>query len=73
MQPKKPLPNYVKYSSMAFQMGIIIFGAAWGGIELDDYVKSVSFPLFTVIFVLLGVFAAVYLSIKDLLNSDKNK
>ncbi len=56
---------------MAFQMGIIIFGSAWAGIELDKYVQSLSFPLFTVIFVLLGVFAALYLTLKDFFNTNQ--
>ena len=64
---KKPLPDYARYSAMAFQMGLIIFASAWGGIELDKYVKRIDFPLFTIVFILFGVFAAVYLSIKDLI------
>lgn len=56
---------------MAFQMGVIVFGMAWAGIELDDYVSSINFPLFTIIFVIFGVFAAVYLSIKDLIKPQK--
>ncbi|MBN2746415.1 MAG: AtpZ/AtpI family protein [Bacteroidales bacterium] len=69
-KPEKPLPDFFKYSSMAFQMGIIIFGSAWAGIELDKFVERISFPLFTVLFVLLGVFAALYLTLKDFFNSN---
>ncbi len=71
-KPKKPLPNFAKYSSMAFQMGIIIFAAAFGGIKLDAYITSIEFPVFTLVLTIVGVFAAVYLSIRDLIKSNKN-
>jgi F0F1-type ATP synthase assembly protein I len=56
---------------MAFQMGIIVFGAAFGGIELDKYITSIAFPLFTIIFIIFGVFAAVYISLKDFIKPNK--
>jgi F0F1-type ATP synthase assembly protein I len=69
--PEKQLPSFVKYSSMAFQMGIIMFGTAWGGVELDKYVTSIDFPLFTILLVILGVFAAIYLTLKDFIKPKK--
>lgn len=72
-KPEKQLPNFVRYSSMAFQMGFIMFGCAWGGIELDKYVESIEFPVFTVVLVIFGVFAAVYLTLKDIIKTNKNK
>lgn len=71
-KPKKPLPNFVKYSSMAFQMGVIIFAAAFGGMKLDDYITSINFPVFTIVFTIVSVFAAVYLSIKDIIKINKD-
>jgi len=70
-KPKKQLPNFAKYSSMAFQMGIIILGSAYGGMKLDEYVESLSIPLFTVLFTILSVAVAVYLSIRDLIKTNK--
>ena len=57
---------------MAFQMVVIIFGAAYGGVKLDDWMSSVDFPVFTVGLTIFGVFAAVYLSLRDLLKNNKD-
>ena len=72
--PKKkpPLNNFIQYSSMAFQMGVIIFGSALGGVKLDDYTKAhhyidAEFPVFTLSFTILGVVIAMYFFIKDLI------
>jgi len=61
---------------MAFQMGIIIFGSAIGGVKLDEYTKShhyidVQFPIFTVSFTLLGVVIAIYFFLRDLFKITK--
>jgi len=58
------LNSYAKYSGLAFQMGIIIGGATWGGVKLDELVET-NKPIFTIILSLLGVFAAIYITIKD--------
>jgi F0F1-type ATP synthase assembly protein I len=71
-KPKKnQLSNYAKYSSMAFQMGIIVFGGSYGGVLLDRYLDW-NFPVFTITFSILSVIIAVYFFIKDLLKSDGN-
>jgi len=61
---------------MAFQMGIIIFGSALGGVKLDDYTKShhyieFNFPVFTLTFTILGVVIAMYFFIKDIIRNTK--
>ena len=58
------LNDYAKYSGMAFQMGAIIGIATWGGIKLDKLTEA-NKPIFTIILSLLGVFAAIYITIKD--------
>ena len=60
----KGLTAFAKYSGIAVQMGVIIFLTTWGGIKLD---KVVGFekPVFTIILSLLGVFAAIWVAIKD--------
>ena len=58
------LNSYAKYSGLAFQMGIIIAIAVWGGIKLDEFVETNN-SLFTIILSLLGVFAAIYIALKD--------
>lgn len=68
--PKKPpLNSYVKYSAMGFQMLAAISLGVLGGVYLDGhYPITKEFPLFTVVGSLLGVFLALYLPLKDLLN-----
>ncbi|MFY8022058.1 MAG: AtpZ/AtpI family protein [Bacteroidia bacterium] len=64
---KKPGYNAVlKYSGLAFNMMAIIASMSLGGKYLDAYLEN-SFPIYTLIGVLVSVFAAVYLSIRELL------
>ncbi|MEG1555786.1 MAG: AtpZ/AtpI family protein [Bacteroidales bacterium] len=63
-KPVHYLAGYAKYSSMAFQMGIIIAGGTYGGIQLDKWLNLK--PLFTLICSLGAVAIALYLVIKDL-------
>lgn len=57
---------YLKYSGMAFQMGIIILIGALVGRKLDTYFQSPK-PWFTVALSLLAIFTALYATLKDLL------
>lgn len=56
---------YLKYSGMAFQMGIIILIGALLGRKLDTYFQSPK-PWFTVALSLLAIFTALYATLKDL-------
>jgi len=58
------LKQVAKYSGIAVQMGVVIFLTTWGGTKLDKIVQLKQ-PVFTIILSLLGVFAAIYLAIKD--------
>ena len=70
LNKKNPPNNYLKYSSIAFQMAIIIFGSTFGGVKLDEYLKW-NFPIFTLVFSILGVVLAIYFSIRDFIKMDK--
>lgn len=74
MQKKKrnsnPLNNYVKYSSLASQMIIIIVIGAFGGLKLDKYLAT-NFPYFTVSLSLSSVIFAIYIAIKDFIKPNK--
>lgn len=65
-QGSKGIKDFARYSGIAFQMIGIILIATWGGMKLD---KMTSFekPVFTIILSLLGVFAAIYTAVKDLI------
>ena len=65
-KPKKSkypgIEKYGKFSGMAFQMIAIILVFVWGG--LDDKFHAES-PLFIIIFAILGVFIALFVSLRD--------
>jgi len=64
--PNKGLKDFARYSGLGFQMIAIILIATWGGIQLDK-LAGFSNPVFTIILSLLGVFAGIYVAIKDFL------
>lgn len=65
-QKKKALNAYARYSSIAFQMLVIILAGVFGGRELDKWLE-LDFPVFTLILTILAVILAIYFVIKDLL------
>lgn len=69
-QKKKQLNNYARYSSMAFQMMIIITIGSIGGLKLDEWI-GLKFPVFTLILSLASVAIAIYLAIKDIIRFNK--
>ncbi len=56
--------SFARYSGMAFQMIGIILVATWGGMKLDK-LTGLKTPVFTIVLSLLGVFAAIYIVLKD--------
>ena len=62
-QKKKQLNKYIYFSSMAFQMGIVIAIGTVFGQWLDGKYEN-DYSLFTIIFSLLAVFGSLYLMIK---------
>ena len=64
---KNQLDNYIKYSSLAFQMGGTIAFFSWLGLKIDEW-QNTQQPFYTVAFSLTGVFLSLYLVIKGLIN-----
>jgi ATP synthase protein I len=60
----KGIQDFTKYSNIAFQMIAIILVATWGGIKLDN-LTGFEKPVFTIILSLIGVFAAIYIIVRD--------
>ena len=60
---KKPLNQFLKFSNLALQMGLIIGLATFAGIKMDLYFKLEN--TFTIIFALLGVFGALFFVINE--------
>ncbi len=66
---KNSLRFYAIYSALAFQMGLIIFAGAFGGRELDKWVKW-KFPVFTLVLTILAVVIAVIYGIRELFKNN---
>jgi len=60
---KKPLNQFLKFSNLAIQMGLIIGLATFAGIKTDLYFKLES--TFSVIFALIGVFGALFFVVNE--------
>ncbi len=59
--PKKPNPynTYLKYSSLAIQMVVVIGLFGWLGYKLDHYLEF-QFPVFLLTFIMLAFAGMVY-------------
>lgn len=66
-QKKNRLKNYARYSSLTIQMGIIIAGGAYFGNYLDSQNNNQT-PIFSIIFSLLAIGVALYISLKGMMN-----
>lgn len=66
--PKKPINDYARYSSLAIQMGVIIAVFVFAGQWLDEKYTTET-PWFTVFLSLAGVSISIYIAIKDLIKS----
>lgn len=62
---KKGLVDYARYTGMAFQMAAIIFAGAFGGLKLDQWLKTK--PVFTITLSIGFVFLAIFYVTRDLL------
>lgn len=65
---KKGVDQFAKYSTLAFEMGGVIFLCVWGGKKLDT-VCGFEKPTFLIALSLFGVFCAIYVAIKDFINT----
>ena len=73
--PKSVRPSdrsFLKYATMGTQMLVIMVTFTFGGYKLDHYLQY-KVPVFTVSFSLLGIFVALYLTLKDLLRNERKK
>ena len=60
----KGIKDFTRYTGTAFQMVGIILVTTWGGIKLDK-LTGWETPVFTIVLSLFGVFAAIYVVVKD--------
>jgi F0F1-type ATP synthase assembly protein I len=68
---KKLSPSdFTKYSSLVFQMIVLVGGAAWLGTWLDRKMEN-SQPVMAIVLILLGIGVSLYTTIRTLLSKDK--
>lgn len=68
-QKNRPGNDYVRYSSMAFEMIVMVLIAVFGGRALDNYLE-LNFKLFTLVFSVLAIALVIYKFIR-LVSNDK--
>jgi preprotein translocase subunit Sss1 len=61
----KPLHDYIRYSGLGIQMLATIGIFLWIGMQIDRKL-SWEFPVFTIIFVLIGIVGSIISLIKNL-------
>ncbi|MGQ8337297.1 AtpZ/AtpI family protein [Sunxiuqinia sp. A32] len=65
-KPKRNLDQFIRYSSLAFEMAAIMVMGVFAGIKIDDWL-NLSFPIFTLVLMILAVIGAIYHAIKKFL------
>lgn len=64
------ITNYLKYSSLAFEMMFIIFLGVFGGREFDKWLDNEK-PVFTAVLSVLAVLLALFYAVKDFIKKKK--
>ncbi|PKR81387.1 hypothetical protein CW751_04845 [Brumimicrobium salinarum] len=69
---KSNVQNYIRFSNIALQMGIVITAGALGGQWLDDKQKN-DFPFWTLILTLIAIFASLFQIIRTVIKMSKDE
>jgi len=72
IKKQKQLNSYVKYSSLATQMAVIIAAGVFFGEYLDKTHTSKN-PIYTISFSLLSIFLSLYYVIKKIIKYNEKK
>ena len=65
-KPKKQLDDFIRYSSLAFEMIVIMGIGVLAGIKIDQWF-NLRFPVFTLVLMILSVIGAIYHAIRKFL------
>lgn len=65
-KPKKKLDDFIRYSSLAFEMIVIMGIGVFAGVKIDQWL-GLGFPAFTLILMILSVIGAIYYAIRKFL------
>lgn len=63
---KKKFDDFIRYSNLAFEMIAIMGLSVFAGFKIDRWL-DLSFPAFTLAFMIISVIAAIYHAIKKFL------
>lgn len=63
-QPKKKIDLFIRYSSLAFEMMLIMAAGVFTGYKIDHWLEW-SFPAFTLGLMILSVIGAIFYAIKN--------
>jgi len=65
-KPKKKLDDFIRYSSLAFEMIAIMGIGTFAGFKIDQWM-DLQFHAFTLVFMVLSVVGAIYHAIRKFL------
>jgi len=67
---KKKFDNFIRYSSLGFEMMAIIGAGTFGGYKIDQWMKN-EFKGFTLVLMVLSVVLAIIYGMKGLIGKGK--
>ncbi len=65
-QSKKKIDLFIRYSSLAFEMMLIMATGVFAGYKIDQWLE-LSFPAFTLGLMILSVIGAIFYAIRNFL------
>ena len=65
-KPKKKFDDFIRYSSLAFEMIAIMGIGTFAGVKMDQWL-DLSFPAFTLLLMVLSTAGAIYHAIRKFL------
>lgn len=68
---KKKVNTYLKFTSIGLQMAILVTAAAFGGRWLDEKQGNET-PIWTLVLILLSIFASLYQIIREVIKMGKD-
>lgn len=69
---KDKFKAYMRFSSIAIQMGVVITAGALGGQWLDEKQEN-EFPVWTLVLTLFAIFASLYQIIREVIKLGKDE
>lgn len=61
---KSPLQAYAEYSALGMELVAIVLVCVFIGVKLDQWVEALEFPLFTLVFVAIGLAGSMVMLVR---------